>query len=230
MFFSAAVIHAQQAPANGNVPISVSSGGGQYGSMFANLMNKRTKARYAILGTPYLFDYWTTGTVDIDGQTYVLEQVKLDLVEKALEVIYDGEQKYIDAYRFTRFTLYDQVNNKPVYFTNANLYKVGGKRLDSGIMKVTQVGEYNILTYMKARLVHPSQAQLINGVDPRPKVVKENFIYLEHEGVVYPVRKKKDLEKALSRHQGKLKRYMKENKLNVKNEADLMGLLIYIQQ
>lgn len=221
---------AQQPPVTGNVPVAVSSGGGQYGSLFANLMNKRTKAEYATLGTPYLFDYWTTGTVDIDGQTYVLEQVKLDLIEKALEVIFDGEQKYIDAYRFTRFTLYDQENNKAVYFTNSNLYKVGGKRLDSGIMKVTQVGEYNILTHMKARLVHPSQAQLINGVDPRPKVVKENFLYLEHDGVVLPIRRKKDLEKALRRHQGKLKRYMKENKVNVKNEADLMGLLIYIQQ
>ncbi|GAB4260590.1 MAG: hypothetical protein Kow0027_28080 [Saprospiraceae bacterium] len=221
---------AQQPPVTGNVPVAVSSGGGQYGSLFANLMNKRTKAEYATLGTPYLFEYWTTGTVDIDGQTYVLEQVKLDLIEKALEVIFDGEQKYIDAYRFTRFTLYDQEKNKAVYFTNSNLYKVGGKRLDSGIMKVTQVGEYNILTHMRARLVHPSQAQLINGVDPRPKVVKENFLYLEHDGVVLPIRKKKDLEKALRRHQGKLKRYMKENKVNVKNEADLMGLLIYIQQ
>ncbi|RME03605.1 MAG: hypothetical protein D6816_10365, partial [Bacteroidetes bacterium] len=108
LLFSLSGVVAQQPPVTGNVPVAVSSGGGQYGSLFANLMNKRTKAEYATLGTPYLFDYWTTGTVDIDGQTYVLEQVKLDLIEKALEVIFDGEQKYIDAYRFTRFTLYDQ--------------------------------------------------------------------------------------------------------------------------
>ena len=230
MLFSATAILAQQPPATGNVPNSISTGGGQYASLYANLLNKRTKAEYATLGTPYLFDYWTTGTVDVNGETYVLEQVKLDLIEKALEVIFDGEQKYIDAYRFSRFTLYDQVSNKALHFTNANLYKINGKRMDSGIMKVTQVGTYNILTLMKARLVRPSQSQLINGVDPRPKVVKENSIYLEHEGVLFPVRKKKDLEKALRRHQGKLKRYLKEHKLNVKSEEELVGLLVYIQQ
>lgn len=230
MLFSTAGALAQNPPATGNVPVSMSSGGGQYSSLFANLMNKRTKAEYATVGSPYLYENWTTGTVDIDGQTYVLEQVKLDLIEKALEVVYEGESKYIDANNFTRFTLYDQANDKNVYFTNAKLYKINGKRLEPGIMKVTQVGTYNILTHMKARLVRPSQAQLINGVDPRPKVVKESFIYLEHEGVIFPIRKKKDLEKALRRHAGKLKRYMKENKVNVKNEEDLVGLLIYIQQ
>lgn len=214
----------------GNVPVSVASGGGQYNSMYANLLSKRSKAAYKTIGSSYLYDYWTTGTVDINGQTYVLEKVKLDLIEKALEIDFEDEQKYIDSYRFSRFTLYDQASSRPVNFTNSNLYKVNGKKMDSGIMKVTQVGTYNILTHMKARLVSPSQSQLINGVNPSPKVVKETSIYIEHEGVVYPIRKKKDLTTALRRNQGKVKRYLDDNKINIKDEKDLLGLLIYIQQ
>lgn len=230
IFFFSKLLMAQNPLETGNVPISLSSGGGQYTSLFANLMNKRTKVEHARIGSPYFFDYWTTGTVDIDGRTYILEKVKLDLLENALEVFYEGESKYIDAVNFTRFSLYDQEKGKQVYFTNANLYKVNDKRLSAGIMKATQVGEYNILTHLKAKLLHPSQAKIINGVDPRPRVVQETFLYLEHKGVVYPLKNKKHLETIFRKKQGKLKSYLKDHKINIKKEEDLVNLLIYLQQ
>ncbi len=214
----------------GNVPVAMSAGGGQYATLYANLLHKRKQSIHATLGSPYLFDEWTTGTVDINGETYILEQARLDLMENAIEVMFEGEPKYIDARNFTRFTLLDKPSGKTLYFVNANLYKLKGERFPPGIMKVTQVGKYNILVHLKARLVHPSQAMLINGVDPRPKYVKEKFFYLEHEGVVYPLRKKKDLYTALRSRQAKVKQYLKENKVNVRDEQDLIGLLIYVQQ
>lgn len=214
----------------GNIPVAMSAGGGQYATLYANLLHKRKQPIHATLGSPYLFDEWTTGTVDIGGETYILEQARLDLMENAIEVMYEGEPKYIDARNFTRFSLLDKATGKTLYFVNANLYKLKGERFSPGIMKVTQVGQYNILVHLKARLVHPSQAMIINGVDPRPKYVKEKFFYIEHQGTVYPVRKKKDLYAALRQKQSKVKQYLKHNKVNVRDEQDLRDLLIYVQQ
>lgn len=221
--------HAQQPVETGTIPISLSSGGGQYGSMFANLMNRRNYNHHAMLGTPYLNDEWAGAQVEYKGQLFRFDQVKVDILNNCLEIKMDGEEKILDAKFFKAFTLLPLQANPNLNFVNAMSYKHEGKML-TGFMKKNQVGEINILTLYKARVSKPRQDAKIVGQDPRDKIIQTQEIYLENDGRLHLVKNRKTLLAALRNQQSKAKKYMEENKVNPRDEEDLVKLLVYCQQ
>lgn len=221
--------YGQQPIETGTIPISLSSGGGQYGSMYANLMNRRNFNYHAVLGTPYLNDEWTGAQVEYQGQVLSFDQVKVDVLNNCLEIMLEGEQKILEAKFFKNFTLLPSHGERSLYFVNGMNYKCEGKTL-SGFMKKTQVGDINILTLYKARITKPRQDAKIVGQDPRDKIIQTQEIYLENEGRLYHVKNKKDLSDALPQYQYKAKKYISNNKIKPREEDDLVKLLVHCQQ
>ena len=220
---------AQQVPETGTIPISMSSGGGQFESMYANLVSRRNSNYHSMVGSPFLNEQWTKASVEYKDQMFTFDKVKVDVLNNCLEILLEGENKILDAMYFKNFTMQDPESGKTLYFVNGMNFKIDRKAL-TGFMKKTQVGEMNIYTLFKARIVSPGQNSKLMGVDPRDKIVHTQDLYIENEGKLFQIKNKKSLLEAMRKKQYKAKKYMDTNKVNVKEEDDLVKLLIYCQE
>ena len=210
----------------GNVPVSANSGGA-YGSMFANLVNKRGNNYNGIVGTPYLNEGWSKGHLVVMGSEASFDEVKVNVLENVLEVRLKGAEKVLESRYLTSFDLIG-TDMTTQHFVNGDHFKYEGKPL-TGFVKETKVGEFSVLTRYKARWVKPDQTDKIVGGDPRDKIVQSKETYISKGDKMYQLKSKKDLQEILKRKEKKIKAFMKENKTNVKEESDLIAVLNHYQ-
>lgn len=211
----------------GNVPVSQAAGGGQYGGMFANLMNKRPLDIHGKIGSPYLFEDWAKVDLSVMGETVTFEKAKIDLLNNVLEVEVNGAEKVLDLHYVGEFVI-EPANAEEMTFFNGTRLKYEEKKL-TGFVKVMPVGDMSILRWYKARIVKPTQSSKITGGDPREKIVQSSTVFIMKGDKLYEIKKKSDLLDVMRRKEKKMKTYLKEHKFNLKDDAMLMAMLEHYQ-
>ena len=209
----------------GNVPVSSTSPGGAFSSLYSNLLNKRTSNYHSIIGTPYLYEDWSEGKLVVLGEEAAFDEVKVNVLENVLEVKVKKSEKILEAKYLTSFDLIG-INMEVQHFLNGNHVKYEGKPL-TGFLKETKVGQFTILTRYKARWVKPDQNAKIVGIDPRDKIVHSKEFYILKNEKIHFIKNKNGLLELLRRKEKKIKSFMKENKTNVKEEQDLVAVLAH---
>lgn len=229
LLLAAAIGRAQQAPVeSGLVPVAMSSGGGQFVTLYANLLNRVNTNYQGQVGSPYLFEDWAEARVPFQGQEYVFRQAKVDVLHNCLEVVLEGSSKILEARFFRQFTVLGP-DGVPRLFLNGQDIEVDGEPLQ-GFVQQSQAGAYRLYALFRARLVKPGQDAKIVGMDTREKIQQYQQLYLEKDGVLRPVRNKKQLLEALDgRHRSKAEKYLKAHKVDLKSEADVHPLLLHCQ-
>lgn len=231
LYFSPGLQAQVSSPPVGDIPVSMASGGGQYGAMFANLMGKKGGNYQSMLGTPYLFDDWAPATVAYNGELFTFDKVKVDVMTNVLEILTESSQEQVlDQQYFKYFYLQSPVDGKNIQFVNAANYSYKGKKLPGGFMKFVQVGEANILRLYKARIQKPSQNAKIVGMDTRDKIVIDEKVYVALEGQLFLIENKKDLLEIFPKKKHKAEHYLKENKVKIDRDEDLVGFLVHCQK
>ena len=182
-------------------------------------------------GTPYLFDEWADGVVVFrDEKGGKFDQIKIDLMNDQLEIMYMNSEKVLPYYEFSKVKLNHPNTHPNTFFQVASRFKYKDKRLE-GFAKITPIGkDYKIIEVHTVRIILPSMNAKIVGAKHKKRIVKDTKLYLEKKGKVYRVKKKKKLFKLLSRKQKKLKTYISDNGLSIKKEADLVKIVEYYQE
>jgi hypothetical protein len=200
-----------------------------YGKSYANLMNTKKKAEET-QGSPYVFDEWESGVVVFKGEEGgKFKNIKIDLMNNQLEVLYMNTEKILPAAEFKMVKLNRPDLNANTFFQKASDYKYGGKTLE-GFAQVTPVGEnFKIITIHSVRVIQSSMNAKIVGANHRKRLARDKKTFLLKKGKLYRVKKKKDVYKVLTKKQKKLKAYISDHDLSIKKEADLVKILEYYE-
>jgi hypothetical protein len=213
---------------SGLVPVAMSSGGGQFVTLYANLLNRVNTGYQNQVGSPYLSEDWVEARVPFQGQEYVFRQAKVDVLNNCLEVVLEGTPKILEARFFRTFTVQGP-DGTSRQFLNGQDLRVDGEPLQ-GFVQQSQAGAYQLYTHIRARLVKPGQDAKIVGMDTREKIQQTRQLYLGKEGTLQPVKNKKQLLEALDgNHRRQAEKYLRDNKVDLKSEAELLPLLLHCQ-
>lgn len=175
----------------------------------------------AIEGTPYLNADWTRGTVKAkhNGKTYELAKTRYDAYKDELE--YEENQK---PYRFgkeiTEFT------------SDGKLFRSGFTALDN----LTLASFYEVIYDGKVKLLkrYPTRIQSekpYNSATEIRRFVKEEAFFLYKDHKTYRLKKdKKSLLEALGDKQADLEAFIKDQKLKLSKEEDILKVIEKYEQ
>ncbi|MFK8005175.1 MAG: hypothetical protein AB8H03_02340 [Saprospiraceae bacterium] len=196
---------------------------------FANLMNTKKKAEET-QGSPYIFDEWESGVVVFKGnEGGEFKNIKIDLMNNQLEVLYMNTEKVLPATDFNMVKLNRPDLNVNTFFRNAADFKYNGKQL-KGFAQITPVGEnFKVVTVHSVRIIQSNMNAKIVGASHRKRLAREKKTFFLKKGKLYRIKKKKDVYKILTKKQKKLKAYISDHDLSVKKEADLVKILEYYE-
>ena len=199
--------------------------GTDYGKNFANLMNT-INPEEEMDGTPYLFDEWADGVVVFrDEKGGQFDQIKIDLMNNQLEIMYMNSEKVLPYHEFSKVKLNHPNTHPNTFFQVASRFKYKDKRLE-GYAKITPIGEeYKIIEVYTIRIIESNMNAKIVGAKHKKRYVKDTKLFLEKKGKVYRVKKKKKFFKLFTRKQKKLKTYIEDNNLSIKKETDLIKIV-----
>lgn len=177
-------------------------------------------------GTPYLFDEWADGVVVFrDEKGGQFDQIKIDLMNNQLEIMYMNSEKVLPYHEFSKVKLNHPNTHPNTFFQVASRFKYKDKRLE-GYAKITPIGEeYKIIEVYTIRIIESNMNAKIVGAKHKKRYVKDTKLFLEKKGKVYRVKKKKKFFKLFTRKQKKLKTYIEDNNLSIKKETDLIKIV-----
>lgn len=178
-------------------------------------------------GSPFLFEDWTKGVVKLaNGKTYSDVLLKYDLVADQLlfkDLKSDQALEFIDP--LVEFKLQATLagNNDLLLFRNG--YMAANGQSTTSFYKVLFDGGTQLLKRNEKRITETkeySSASIVKKFD------ESETYYLSRNKEVIKIKKDKaQVLSALVNHTDKLEQHIKAQKLNLKNEADLVKLIAY---
>jgi hypothetical protein len=184
-----------------------------------------------ITGSVYLNDGWKiaslklkTGTLSVAELTNV--SVKLDLKTNTFELFVDPEIKVLSGSKVESFTWTDNLQNAESYvncdkFTLDDAKVIGFGRILSQAADGLMLLEHSYVEFMQANY---NVAMNVGSKDH--KYVKKEKLYFVKNNKMVPVGKK-SLYEVMADKESAIKKFIKENDLNVKNEGQLAKVVEY---
>lgn len=185
----------------------------------------RAKSYGDIKGSPYLTTEWSKGTVKQEnGQTYADVNVRYDLLEDQLlfkngagaelafvipvvefKLTYDEKGTQVTKIYRNGFAPFEGSTDKTYYEL---LYDGTVKLVKKNLKKIESTQEYN----------SPPTQNIVDRI---------KYFYVVNNGLVEFKRDTKSLVSAFGSKSTGLQQYMKDNKLNLKNDEDLIKIFTY---
>ncbi len=195
---------------------------------YSRLMSNKGNNNQQLIGIPYLYEKWSRADVSFKKEVVKFDNVKIDLLKNHLEIKINGQEKILDKTFFSSFSIANPETGELVLFVNAEDYSSNGDKL-VGFLQKLEIGEYEILTHNTARLASSGRSSISSTGGDTQRVVKKKKMYISKDGKAYKIKRKKDVYKVFSKNKKRLKKYMKDNKTNVKKEEDLVKLTLFYQ-
>lgn len=203
--------------------------GTDYTRNFSDLLNRKNDKNKNLDGTPYLYDEWAEGIVVFeDDEGVKFDEVKIDLLENQLEIMYMNVEKVLPPSQFEMVKLNYLGAHENTFFKKATDLKYKGDRLN-GFAEITPIGDYRVIVIHKATVFEPNTHAKVVGANGKKRIRKSQRVYLAKKKRLYRVKKKKDLLKVLTRSKKKTEAFINENNLSVKNDKDLIRILEHYQ-
>lgn len=188
-------------------------------SMFLQDINGRPifETSYVeIEGSPYLNEEWSRGTVKSkqNGKTYELAKMRYDTYKDELEYE-ENQKKYRFGKEITEFS------------TGNGVFRNGFPPIESQTERqfyhVLYDGNVKLLKRLSARI---QTEKPYNSATTIKRFVKEDALYLVKNGVITRLKKdKKTLLEALGDKQKELDTFIKDEKLKLSKEEDILRVI-----
>ncbi len=175
-----------------------------------------------IKGSPFLNEDWSAGVVKMaDGSTYKDMSLKFDQVSG--ELIFknrDGKTMgFADPVSEFRLTGKDQVSR---LFRNG--FKTGQANSERSFYEVLYDGGTILLKDPKKNIV---EHRAYNSSTAVKSIVEPPAYYLKINGQLVKIKKDKKAVLSALGNSSQLDKYIQDNKLNLKEDADLAKLMLY---
>ncbi|MBS0031058.1 hypothetical protein ACTJJ0_29130 [Chitinophaga sp. 22321] len=182
------------------------------------------KSYVDIQGSPYLQDDWAKGTVEFkDGKAYKDVELKYDQVRDALLFKNEKGEPFEFSKPVKAFSLTNRKDNRQLVFRNG-YNPVKGATADS-YYELLADGAMQLLL-RKSKKIREDKAY---GSATTVRTVEEyvNY-YISKNGTPVNIKKsEKAVLEAIGGNSAALEAYIRSNKLNLKNDEDLVKLIVY---
>ena len=208
-----------------SITISQSSYAQQFNKITQNVGGNILRIKKAngddVVGNPYLLDVWTVGNVKFTDSTYAAnKELKYDILENLLVVRGDGDVENTFKDPVSEFTL--SVPGKVRLFKNGF----------TGVSNISHETFFEVLYNGKFKLLKREVKSIVESkgyntatVTRKIEGVTTYYIAKPDNSVVLVKNNEKSILAAMGKPE--LSQYVKENKLNLKNEEDIIKLLTY---
>lgn len=174
------------------------------------------------LGSPYFNDEWMPMDIKFRDTLLRFEQVKLNMMNSDIEVLFNGEEKMLSN-AFFEYVLVPQ-NGEKKTFVSAAAFKYEGKPL-SGFMDVIGTGKIKVMVHHYAHIREPHAQAHITGGFTQHRLLKESEMYLHDGSQLVLIKGKKDVQDYFRSKKSALDRYFKEVNPDLKNPKQLLHLV-----
>lgn len=175
-----------------------------------------------VKGSPYLFDDWSLGVVKMaSGSSYKDMSLKYDQVTG--ELIFKDKtgkaQGFADP--VAEFKIIDKSNAFRIFRSG---YKSIDNNSDKSFYEVLYDGGTTLLRDPKKNIV---EHRAYNSSTAVKSIVETPAYYVVLNGQVIKIKKDKKAILAVLSNSAQLEKYIQDNKLNLKDDADLAKLMLY---
>lgn len=173
-------------------------------------------------GSPYITEAWAEGSVSFKNSTKLNKALlKMNAYENILEIRWQGTDYISDIQNIVEFSYKDPAIDKTFLFKPV---KIKNKDYALQIISEGKV-TFGILNIVKRVRGSGNTLESINNKD-KLKLFKTPYMIKNKEVIEFSFNKK-SVQEALSDQGEKVDAYMKDKKLNPKNEDDLKLILDY---
>jgi hypothetical protein len=192
---------------------------------YVNLSSKITEMPYqkGIKGSGYLYEDWVLADVVMAKDRKVFRDllVKVDVRHNLLEIQYNDEIKLLNAGQALSFT----VKSEKDTFLTRNALKPD---FPDGFFKVLYNGETALLSHYMTDIKPANYNVALDVGNKDDEIIIVNQYYLIFEGVLIPVENtRRKLIKQFDSNDQVID-YIRDRKINPKDEEDLVNLATYI--
>jgi hypothetical protein len=186
-----------------------------------NLIERKTIKRV------FFIDEWSEGNFlfSTNQQTRRTFPLKYDVLNQELNVDMAGSIYLVPLDSIYGFTLENLLSLKDYEFT----VRKSGKGKSAEIFEVLVDGQYQLLVkHVAEKLQADYQPALDTGSRDERIVKKEYRYFIDNEGRLLEIPKKKKSAEELFSNYPSAKQYLAKNKVNFKNKENLKGLILFM--
>ena len=182
------------------------------------------------IGSYYLNDNWLIGSIKLtSGEDISDYPLKLDLENNYVEIKTDKGIKILQGRRVKNFSWFDGVSTRE--FININ--EVDSKEAHSdGFLQILETGDdWSLYKKYSTKLVEGNYIAALDAGNPNNKIVKnEDYLLSNTEQVFELPKSKKKFASLFAGKEEEVLDYIKENRINLKDEKDLIKLIEFVNQ
>ena len=182
-----------------------------------------------VVGDYYLDTTWHQGSFTTsDGRSSATYPLRYDIENAILEIKWGKLVKVAGEEELTSFTWKKNgINNQT--FVNARSFSHNGSPM-AGFVELLYQGSDTLVLQMVTTL---KEADYVPGLDMgnrNSEILKKGKYFIIHNGQAIPIKNKGNfLEYASVADDKRLKKYMRQRRINVKEASDLVALLQYYE-
>lgn len=175
-------------------------------------------------GSPYLLENWSLGAFQMKGKVYDMSAIQYNVLEDKLEFKFEDGIRVINGYKVESFKIYNnKIGKEDSYVRCTSLTKVNL----IGFCQALSEGQVMLLKHPEAFIKTGNyNTALMVGEKDETIVHKVQYFLIAPE-FSKPIKYKKDVIDFFAQLGFDAKKFIKSEKLDVKEEADLLKLVNY---
>jgi len=189
-------------------------------------MNELPAKKGETKGTFYYNENWLTGSLKLTTDETIADvPMKLNLLDKTIEIQTKDEIKVVNLYRVKNFTLSDGTNNQ--YFENSLGY-INVNSEVNGVFEILVNGDTKLFLNPKVVLLPANYNEAVNAGSNNDKYTRSDKFYIYKNNELKVINNSKSsVLKNLEDKAEQIKTYSKENNLKFKEKEDLIKIVEY---
>ncbi|RLD21860.1 MAG: hypothetical protein DRI71_08310 [Bacteroidetes bacterium] len=178
-------------------------------------------------GNVYLNDEWLSGSLVIYGSKVINNQLlRYDIKHKHLEIKTPEEIKVCPLSLLESFSWFDKELKDSAYFVNINHIPNQTEFYDNGILEVLYEEKASLYRLYYLEVQESTYVPSLDMGRRSNKILKKSDCLLLTSGKFYTLSKTmKNNKKAFGNEFVEVSEFTKKNKLKMKNETDLVGIV-----
>lgn len=178
-----------------------------------------------LLGDYYLDSKWNMGSLLVYGTDRVIDgyYMKYDIEGNSVELKVDDQIKLLSVRKIESIIWRDSITNSSRAFVNSKEYTLDGGAL-AGLLEVLEDGAIPLVKRTTIWIKRPDYVPAFDVGNKDTQINKRDNFYLAKNKKLTEIKKKKDLLLAFGDKSVEMEKYIKVNKLNLKDERGLRVL------
>ncbi|MBX2915983.1 MAG: hypothetical protein KF856_12005 [Cyclobacteriaceae bacterium] len=184
----------------------------------------------SVQGDVYLDKKWNKATLMPKDSEKLLEgyYVKYNLKDKTIEIKTSTGIKAVASNKIKSMVWIDSVTTLPSYFINASTYRISGTSL-TGMLEVLVDAEYPLFKYHKIEIKEPTYNVAMGSGSKDTRILKRSVYFTAANSQLVQIKNIKNLSAHTSKPE-KLEAFIKDQKLSIKKEKDLIEIITYLNR